>query len=173
MTRISEGIVNNFLIPGVFLLIAGLVCVVIGVNGSSITLIVGLVIFAVAILLFSASSGLEIDEETSRYRKYGKFGPLVLGEWKNLPQSVEIRIQIHTETASRGGVGALPMPEHKTKSLTYDVIAIDTLDNHVHIFGFFKYADAKTAGKVISEAMEVPLRNKVAEKLAENRARRR
>jgi len=173
MVRINEGIVNNYLIPGVFITIAGLVCFFVGLNGGVSLLIGGILLLALAILLFSATSGLEIDAATKRYRKYGKFGPLVLGEWKTIPEAVEIRIQIHAETATRGGVGAIPMPQHTTKTLTYDVITSDTLGEEKILFGFLKYRNAKTAGKLISECMGVPLHNKVAEKLARNRARRR
>lgn len=173
MTRISEGFANNYLIPGVFLVVASIIVIMVGSNDRFISLIIGLSLLFLAIVLFSATSGLELDLELLRFRKYGKFGPLVLGDWKSLPKATLVRIQIHTETATRTPVGFLPLPSAHSKSLTYNVIVFDTAKEATEVYNFLKYRDAKKVGRLLAENLDVNLNDIVAEKLAENRSRRR
>lgn len=173
MIRISEGVVNNYLIPGVFLVIGGIICIVLGAGQSPWLWIGGILLIAVAILLFTATSGMEIDEKALRFRKYGKFGPLVIGYWKSIPQGLEIRILINIESTQRNGAGAIPVPDHSSRVLTYEVASVDTLNHATRLYGFMKYTNAKKAGKILSEIMDVTLNDIVSEKLARNRSRRR
>jgi hypothetical protein len=173
MTRFSEGFANNYLIPGVFLVIAGIIFIMVGRNDGFISLTIGISLLFLAIVLFASTSGLELDLESLRYRKYGKFGPLVIGDWKRLPKVTLVRIQIHSETASRPAGGVFPILSASTKSLTYDVIVFDRMQESTEIYNFLKYRDAKKVGRLLAESLEVNLNDIVAEKLAKNRSRRR
>jgi hypothetical protein len=173
MTRISEGFVNKYLIPGVFLIITGLIGIAVGSNKQIEVVICGIVLMLIAIALFASTSGLDIDTETKRYRRYGKCGPLVLGDWKPMPNAVELRVQIHAENATIGGWGLMPIPSQTTKSLTYDLVSIDTLNEKVEIYNFSKYRNAKKSGQILAECLEVELKDMIAEKLGRRRSRRR
>ncbi|XOV68476.1 MAG: hypothetical protein ACFHU9_04715 [Fluviicola sp.] len=172
MQRISEGLVNNFLIPGVFIALAGVICVVVGWGGIFQAFISGIILIVISVLLLTASSGLEVDSNSKCYRKYGKFGLLVLGNWKSIPEAVEVQILINVESAQRQ-YSLFPFPTHKSKVITYEVWTVDTLGGRTRIYGFLEYKNAERAGSVLSEATSATLNDIVRNRLSSNRSKRR
>ena len=80
MIEVSEGKTNNYLVQGVFVLFVVFVLVGLTPIFSILFFIPGLLLFLIALFLFTASNGLEINPVEGKYRKYGKIGPVKFGQ---------------------------------------------------------------------------------------------
>lgn len=176
MERISEGNTNNYLIPGVLIVIAGIIFLLVGLNTAHIWLtILAALLFLIALSLFIGTNGIEIDVERKKYRKYGKFGPFVIGKWIELTQLNAVRIQVHSESHANEMFTAMPgrVASVNTKVLTYDLIVTNSRGESHIMYSFLKYKAAKTALQIVAEGFNVPSRDLIVERIAENRAKRR
>ena len=154
-------------------IIAAIFCGI-GLNVDAVFLFVGAPLMIASVLLFTATNGLEFDFLNNKHRSYGKFGFISIGIWRSTPKIVKIRIQIHAENETRQGfIGPRGVAGMTTKTLTYDVVAVKPDGNDITLYSFLKYGNAIKATKTICAKLEVEYRDIVAEKLAENKARRR
>lgn len=166
---IHEGFTNNYLIPGVFAIVAGLVLLpTVGVSGLPF-LILGIVIL-------TGSNGLEINKAQKKFRKYGSFGGIRIGKWKPLYTPVFGKLILSSENTTSGGVpgmqGFLVPNQGKLKSLTYDVYIKTKKEKWILLYEFLEYDTAKSALGVIENQFQIEVLDKVLDKLLENREKR-
>ncbi len=166
---IHEGFTNNYLVPGVFTIAAGLVLLpTVGVTGLPF-LIFGIV-------LLTGSNGLEINKTQKKFRKYGSFGGIRIGHWEHLHTPVFGKLVLSSENTTSGGVpgmqGFLVPNQGKLKSVTYDVYVKTKTDKWILLYEFLDYDTAKSALGVIENQFQIEVLDKVLEKLLENREKR-
>ena len=172
---IKEGFSNTYLVHGVAaLIIAGF--------SFYISDYLPFVFTGIAILLFLAVTGVEIDEKNRRYRKYSVICGIKWGRWMEFSENdkVYLMLSIETMTVFPGG-HAFPLSVitptnfyngNKSKTITYDVIMENEQCVRLIVNDFSRYKDAQSALRSFQRA-GCPVRNKVAEKISENRKRRR
>ncbi len=174
MIEISEGNTNNYLVHGFFTTLASVILLVFSAQITVFLVIPAAIVLAIGISLFTASNGLQIDPSKSVYRKFGKIGYVQFGDWKPLIEPVKVYLKMHAENEHRGMAPLLGKAAAlSTKTITYDIEIRDALGEQQIIYDFLDYNQAKQALKAIGETFEIPVSNKVAEKLAENRSKRR
>jgi hypothetical protein len=169
---IKEGNTNTFAIPAVGVLIAGLICLLIGP-------LVGFPIMALGISLFFVKSGMQIDTDGRRYRKYADYFGKKFGTWGTFIPCTKVVLQLSVESQSVGnyfmvgGTGMGANGRTTFKSVTYDIMLTDQLGERLIFHEFMKYKAARQAVSAIADALQLEYTDRVAEKLAENRERRR
>lgn len=174
MIDINEGRTNNYLIHGLGVMVPTIVCFALAGVYGILFIIPAFILFAFALMLFSATNGLELDAKKDRYRRYGKMINFKFGEWKPLSEPKSAVLQMHAANAYKGMapmVGRVATLD--TKTLTYDIEITDAFGQQHIVYDFLDYKKAKVALKSIHENYEIPVQNKIAEKLAENRQKRR
>ncbi len=168
---ISEGRTGNFVIFGTL-------TALVGIGLCFANLLLGIGAFVISIILFSATNGLEIKADGSQYRKYGSFFANRTGEWKSMPECNEVLLVISSETKTMRMAIGIPYGGNFNnrgsvmKSITYDIILCTPAGDHILLYEFLKYEDGKKALKAFAET-GLKTENRIAMKLAENRARRR
>lgn len=136
VTTISEGISFNYLIKGTFLAIASGII--------SVFFLPAVIGVPVGIALILASSGVEIDTEAKKYRKYAAFFGFKVGDWKQLNEIVKVELYQSTQQhlkrtlimsmVSKGG--------EKIYHKTYDVIISNNKDEKILVNDFDVYYHA-------------------------------
>ena len=174
--RISEGNTNNYLIPGVLIVIVGVILLAVGFNSIHFWLIFpAILLFLIAIALFIGANGLEIDTKQRRYRKFGKFGPIIIGSWEKLPPVKLVRVQVHAESGANTMQMMMParVATANTKVTTFDLVVFSGQQKGVILYSFLKYKAARSGMQVLVEAFNAEAEDLIAQKIAENRSRRR
>lgn len=173
MIQISEGNSGNYLVQGVFSVVFSILLFVASGFFGVLLFIIGLLVLTLAILLFTASNGLELDPESNRYRTYGKIGNYKFGSWSSFSSPSKVYLAMHADNEYRetapmmGRAAAL-----STKVITYDIRLEIKSGEEVVLYDFLDYKKAKSALKFIGESYDIPTRNLIAEKMAENRQKR-
>lgn len=176
--NINEGLTNNYLIPGVF---GCLVSIAITVYFPYI----GIPLLILSTAWFAATNGLEISEDGLYYRRYAGYLGFKIGRWKPLVSPTKALLIISSETSSmfkNVGMG-LNAPyfmggsfygrNGKMKSLTYDIILYSSAMERTILYNFLSYKDAKAALLALENKLGLETEDRVAEKVARNRNRRR
>lgn len=165
---ISEGIKGEFLIPGVFSIVGA---VLMGLLYFPIGILIGA--FAIGLLL--VSTGIEIDPTRRSIRKYRYFYGCRMGKWYAIPMNCTFELILSTENSTimgGGGIAGTIVPYNgKLKSLTFDLVMVSSGSRKI-VFEFLDYKNGKKALTVIQQISAIETRNKIAEKLAENRIKR-
>lgn len=173
MIDINEGKTNNYLVHGIFAMLGVFIFIALYATISSIFLIPAFIILVLAILLFGASNGLEVDIHAKSYRKYGKVGPYKFGQWHTLIDPISARITMQSSSVSKG---ASPMMGKiatlDSKSVTYDLLVLDSSGNNQILYDFLEYNKAKAALKSVQKDFKIPVVDEVLEKLRANRMKR-
>ena len=175
MIDINEGNTNNYLIQGIVVIVLSFIVAGLTSITSELLFIPTILLFIFAILLFTATNGLQIDPANQKYRRYGKFGTQLFGKWHPITEPVSAVLMIHAENEYRGSVAPMigKVTTLDTKTVTYDIQITDSFDKKHVVYSFLAYKKAKQALKEIHETCNIPVRNIVAEKLAENKRKRR
>lgn len=167
---IHEGFTNNYLIHGVIGLGIALILL-------SISLVFGIFAFLLCLIIFMGTNGLEIDLMNKQYRAYGSFLGYKTGTWLSLKEPVFAQLSISSENRYVGGVsgmaGSMVPNRGKLKSLTYDISLESKNGKWTTIYSFLDYKMAKIALKKIEIGLEIPIHDKVKEKLLINQEKRR
>lgn len=133
-------------------------------------------VIIIGLILISGTNGLEVNLKENIFRKYGSFLRVKIGKWKPLGRVVSAKLALSTESSTVGGMSSMAggfIPNKgKLKSITYDVYVITETGEIVRVYDFLKYNHAKQALKEIGLQMEVPVSDKVRDKLNENRGKR-
>ncbi|MFT6502395.1 MAG: hypothetical protein ACJASQ_002521 [Crocinitomicaceae bacterium] len=175
MIDVNEGRKNMYLIQGIFVLIIGTVFFVMGFSSMILLSFLGAIIVALAVLMFTASNGLQIDTELNRYRQYANIGGYYNGGWTDFGLVESAQLVLTSENIYRAGMATQSRANSMSSSIikTYDVQFILKSSKVITIFEFDKYKHAKQVLKKIEEKMEIPVSNQIAEKMVANRRFRR
>ncbi len=173
MIDVSEGRTGNYFVYGVGVIIASFILIGFGLSGGMTFLLLGLSLFVLSVLMFLATNGLEMTN--GKYRKYSKLGGVKIGKWHSFRYPESVLLRMHAENASKNfGVMTITyMPSLNTKVISYDIVITDELQKKTPLYEFIDYKIAKKTLRLISKIYEVPRENKVAEKLMENKLKRR
>lgn len=132
-------------------------------------------IFILAIIVFGAKTGLQIDTNLMQYRSYGKIGGYVFGNWTPFI-NIESAILRHTsENVYKPGMATASLSGRSQSTIvtTFDIVFVNSNNKEKTIFEFSEYKLAIKALRLIKDQMEINVVNKVAEKMAENKRSRR
>jgi uncharacterized transporter YbjL len=175
MIDVNEGRKNMYLMQGMFVFCIGTILVVIGFSNMIVLSFFGALIVALAVLLFAASNGLQIDTELNRYRQYDNIGGYYNGGWTNFGVVESAQLVLTSENMYRAGMATQSIGSSMSSSIikTYDVQFILKNSKVITIFEFDEYKHAKQVLKKIKEEMEVPVSNIIAEKMVANKRSRR
>ncbi|MDG1148636.1 MAG: hypothetical protein P8N52_10060 [Crocinitomicaceae bacterium] len=170
MIDINEGKTNNYLVYGVFVLLGAFTLIGFSMFFSNYFAIPGIALFLIALLLFTASNGLELDSVAGKYRKYGKVGPVKFGQWHALIDPISAQLVIHSSNAQKGMFPMMgKVAPLDSKVITYDIVITDSANQAHLVYDFLEYNRAKNALQKIDETYGIPVVNKVAEKLKNRR----
>tara|TARA_R110002072_G_scaffold302577_2_gene486407 strand:+ start:16080 stop:16601 length:522 start_codon:yes stop_codon:yes gene_type:complete len=172
MIEINEGKTNNYLIHGLVTVVTSIFIFYLSSVFSESLVIVAFIVFVIAISLFIATNGLEIDIDKRMFRKFGKISVVRFGKWNKLLDIDRIELRMQSSNAQKNVMTGV-VPALNSKSITYDIVVYDTFDDEQIIYDFLDYPKAKEAFKLILEKIDAPARNRVAEKMANNKANRR
>lgn len=177
-TNINEGLTNNYLVYAVF---GCLLCIPIVVFLP----FVGFPLLTLSIAWFAATNGLEISEDGKKYRKYAGYLGLKIGNWKEVSSPKKAVLMISSETSNMFGTftttaaapyfvgGSFYGKAGQTKSLTYDIVLFYEDGTKKLIYDFLTYKNARQALAAFESELKISAEDRVAEKLAQNRNRRR
>lgn len=136
VTTISEGISFNYLIKGTFLAIASGII--------SLFFLPALIGVPVGIALILASSGVEIDTEAKKYRKYAAFFGFKVGDWKQLNDIVKVELHESTQQYLKRTLimSMVAKGGEKIFHKTYNVIIANNQDEKIMVNDFDEYYHA-------------------------------
>ena len=171
---VNEGKSNKYLLPGIGVIITALILIVFGLAGHWIFLIPGAGSFVFSIFLFNATNGIEFDGINKKYRVYGKIGNKKNGTWVDISNIKLGMLTMYNDNSSHSfaPMGAF-VPPTQEKVITYDLIYIDENEQKHTIHDFLKYSKGKKALKGLGDAFNVPVKDKIAEKLISNQRKPR
>jgi len=150
---IPEGRKNDYLVHGVFAVIAAGILLL-----AHWTLTALLV--ALAVVLFSVSSGIEIDFQGRRVRVYKAIGRLRLGSWLAVDRYNGVALRYTNESQTTGGRG----PELTVRVRTYD-LHLTGPDGATELFHDFRdYAKARQCAVTMAEGWALNLTDEVQER---------
>lgn len=166
----NEGKTLVYLIPGV-------VIIVISIPFLFFILPIGILLIIGAISLFTAETGLEIDLNNFKYRRYKSIFNSKSGTWKSFSTPTEFHLILSVESESIRnpypvGGGGWNNSQNINKSITYDLICIDDLSIRHTLFEFLDYDIAKQMTKRLSNLNQFEVVDHIAIKLQENREKR-
>ena len=175
MIDVNEGRKNIYLLQGIFVFIVGAVLLSVGLSSMIIVSVFGVLVLVLAVLMFAATNGLQIDTELNRYRQYANIGGYYNGGWTNFGLVESAQLVLTSENMYRAGMATQSIGSSMSSSIikTYDVQFILKNSKVITIFEFDEYKHAKQVLKKIKEEMEVPVSNIVAEKMVANKRSRR
>lgn len=169
MIKISEGLTYEYVIPGVFIMFLGLLL--------SIANVFFILIAIIGLTFIMVSSGVLIDTETKRIKKYHAIGPLDLRKsdnWVSLNQIVEIRLKYNTNE----GITYRPIYLAKAPSTltTFDLILTDEFDRKIFLYDFKDMRQALKTMTQLEKLSNARIINEVKDNIQSklnNRKRRR
>lgn len=164
ITTINEGNTNNLVIPAVFGIVAGAAT-------CFFSVIAGFLIIGISVTLFATNTGIQIDLQAKRYKKYTEYFGLKLGKWNCLPEykSVELRLSVESHTYVSAGYDNSNITH---KSISYDLIIENTTGLKYIFHEFLKYKPARETLTVLAENKNIEARDCIAERIRENKAKR-
>jgi len=160
-TVISEGRSNAYLLHGIGVLLV--------MGALTLWSPFALILFPLAVVLFIADSGVEIDSKQLRVRRYIGFSRFRRGIWIPLKHFSGAELK---ETLVLNQSKSFFRYQRST-SRTFDVLLTMPDGEKFEINDFFEYGQAVACGEAIARLINVKLRNHYAEKTAELRRRPR
>ena len=163
---IHEGMTNEYLIHGLSSLILG------GLLGF-IHPALFLLILPISIGLFCVSTGIEIDKQGLKMRKYKSIFGLRTGRWVNLKTWKKITLQLSIEHSTGGATTLVGVMPSVGKVRSYDLTLIGENGNKKQFTSFTKYSKALNTVKVLLKIPSVETVNSVEERMKFQRKNRR
>ncbi len=149
---VKLGFTFEYFMHGVILIVIGLVCYLFNVIFATMILLVG-----IALLL--VRSGIEIDSNFKKVRKYYEFFSLRFGTWVSVEkfQRIELRQTKESQTfVSRSG-------QKTFETKTYDIVLIDKTGFYIELNDFTNYNVAVETLALISKTFSMESVNQVVE----------
>lgn len=170
LLAVSEGKTMVYLIPGVLIIFLALPFIYFFFP-------VALALTVIAIVLFLVETGLEFDPEAQRFRRYKRLFASSWGQWHTMTEPVAFHLRLSVESRSFYALPYQPSPtwnggRASSKSVTYDLSYVNSLDQHFMIYEFQDYDLAKQMVKSIQALNSFEVTNHIALKLQENREKR-
>lgn len=150
---IPEGRLNDYLVHGFFVAIAGAILFLVHWSLTMVMLLV-------AIALFRVSSGMEIDPAGKRIRKYKALGKVRSGSWLNIGQYDTLSIRYTNESQTMGGRG----PELTVRVRTYDLYLIGSNGASQLFHEFTDYAKARKCAEAMARLWSMRLTDEIQER---------
>ncbi|MFK8037079.1 MAG: hypothetical protein AB8B74_02220 [Crocinitomicaceae bacterium] len=161
MTDINEGLTNNYLVHGVFTILAGAPLIY-------FHFLFWIPFLIVAIALFMSSNGLLIDSENKQYKAYGNILGYKLGTWKPIENLFHATLILSIERAKTNQTYIMG-ERGQSRSKTYDILLTEEFGNSILMYEFMKYKDAIKALTVIEKEFLVKTTDAVANQLIKNK----
>lgn len=169
MIKISEGLTYEYVIHGIFILFAGVLLTLVSVF---FILLIG-----VGLMFILVSSGVQIDTNLKRIKKFHSVGPIELkdsGKWIDLKNIVKIKLKYNTNE----GMTYRPIYLAKAPSTltTYDLILTDEFDEKIVLYDFQDISKALKTMQHLEKYSNCFLENEVKDHIQskkQNRRRRR
>lgn len=150
---IPEGRLNDYLVHGFFVAIAGAILFLVHWSLTMVMLLV-------AIALFRVSSGMEIDPAGKRIRIYKAMGKVRSGSWLNIGQYDTLSIRYTNESQTMGGRG----PELTVRVRTYDLYLIGSNGASQLFHEFTDYAKARKCAEAMARLWSMRLTDEIQER---------
>ena len=161
MIDINEGFTNNYLVHGVFTIIAGAPLIYFHI-------LWWLPFIIVAVALFTSSNGLLIDVKNQQFKPYGNILGYKVGKWKSMKNPFHATLILSIERAKTNQT--MIMGERgMSRSKTYDIQLTNEFGDVTLMYEFLKYSVAINALAAIEKEFKINTTDKVAEKLIQNR----
>ncbi len=168
---VNEGKTFIYLIPIIFCSIASLISFVFFWP-------LGIVLAVISIILSLAETGLELDQQTMKYRSFKSLLGYMWGTWKKIPQpeSFHLRLSVESESYRDYTFGASTNyyggSTATSKSITYDVLVQTQSEKWITLYEFLSYKKALVVIRALEEMKTFEVTDHIALKLQENQARR-
>lgn len=136
---------------------------------------VAIPIIVLAIGLLAVRTGVLVDTQQRKYKIYREIFGITFGNWVSMDSIVSVTLILHSEETTIRGImptGPVMAGSGSVKSRTFNIL-ISNGDKTTELNDFLEYKPACRAGKVIAQTLDIPFNNIVANKMAENRERRR
>ncbi len=166
--KISEGFSNQYLVQGVGVVAGGLLCLLVSPYLTLPIVIVGIGLLAVR-------TGVLVDTKEFKYKLYREIFGISFGTWKSLKDTSELVLKLNVSKSSVGGMnpGLGTYRSTVIKTRTFDVLLISDGIQPKQLNDFVNYKPARRTAVVISKTLNIPLTDKVADKISQNKAKRR
>lgn len=165
MMDINEGNTNNYLIHGVFLILFGFVF-------SFINIIIGAPFILIALILFTSTTGIIIDTKNLKFKPYSTILSHKHGNWVYISEIEKLHLELSIERAKTNQ--AYLMGERGTsRSMTFDLTAVDKHGKKTLIYEFLKYSKALKAYNAIESSLNIECIDSIADKMRKNKLNRR
>lgn len=172
---IQEGMTNHYVIPATVLsFLSAFLFVYIGIPA--------IILVIAALALFFSVSGMEIDTRQFRYRKYKVIFGLKFGRWIVFSANDSFQLWLSSESGrylhtTYGTTPVFVAPTNfyngnKSKIITYDLIQVLETGDKQLINDFRTYKNAKITLELFGST-GCAIRDKISEKLHENKKKRR
>lgn len=150
---IPEGRLNDFLVHGFFVAVAG---AILSLVHWSITVL----LLVLAITLFRVRSGIEIDPTGRRIRVYKGLGNFRVGIWLSIGRYDTVAIRYTNESQHMGGRG----PELTVRVRTYD-LHLNGPNGASHLFHeFTDYSKARFCSETLARLWSMTISDDVQER---------
>jgi hypothetical protein len=175
-TAIHEGLTYEYLVPGLFVLLGGGILFVFNT-------ILAIVVVLFGILMMMLSTGLEVDFEHQRIRKYKSILFLKFGEWLYLRNIVQIELRYNSNSVKiKGPAGTnivpgfgLPWiaPNPGAAAKTFDLYLLDDVGEEKLLNQFLKYGLAIKVLNVLEKVSRIKIINHFDTMMKTQRSTRR
>lgn len=166
---VSEGKTLVYLIPGVLI-------IAVAIPFLFFFWPIALLLLTLAIILFTAETGLEIDLNEMKRRKYKSIFGNKFGIWVDLGEILEFQLKLSVESESIRNpfpvAGSWNNTSKTQKSITYDLISVDNFSQRKIIYEFLEYKLAKKLLHELNAKGHFETTDYIAIKLEENREKR-
>lgn len=166
LTDINEGYTNNLLVHGVF-------GIILSIPFFFLSILLGILLIALCISLFTTTNGILIDPGKMQYKKYNSWLGFKVGKWQHLSDLNSAKLILSVETVKLINIITLPRAKEAAKSRTFDIVITDSLSNTTLLYDFLTYKNARKALECLSSISGVAIEDKVRDKIAANQAKRR
>ncbi len=166
--KISEGFSNQYLVQGFGVVAGGLLCLL-------VSSYLALPIVIIGIGLLAVRTGVLVDTKEFKYKLYREIFGISFGTWKSLKNTsglvLKLTISQSTIAGMNPGLGTYRSTSIKTR--TFDVLLIRDGTQPKQLNDFVNYKPARRTAVIISKTLNIPFTDKVADKISQNKAKRR
>ena len=161
--KISQGITLQYFIPGVFILIAGIITVV------QEAYLPGLILIIPGIIITLSVKGVLVDLKNKRIKRYFDFLFFKGGEWMDINGCEKVYL---SQTKQSQAFNFL-WRTNTIRTKSYDVYIIDKTGNKIEIKEFTVYTEAEIFLQEFSNKTDAKPVNKISEARSKSLARRK
>lgn len=172
ITSINEGLTYEYVIHGVIAIVAGLLLLLVSPILTLIFIIGGIV-------LLTIKTGIDIDAENQKLRKFKSIPFLKFGEWIDLKKIILVELKYNANTARTTGPPSssfalgVVLPNAGGTLKTFDLFFHDDVGEEKLINQFLKASQATKTLKALSQISHLKIINHFEEMLLESKKEKR